>query len=229
MHLHQKPQADRRLFTRDVSHEQRVSAVSAVHAHIDEQTERFAQQSKVRCPDGCGACCHSPHVEATVADLLPLASELVRTGKASQVLQQLDEQRDGPRCVLFAADVQNPTRGRCTVYGLRPSICRLFGFAGRRDADGKPQFTACRVHTQQMPDTVAAAREAVASGSIALPILSDLASQVTAVSPGESGVPQPINEALREAIHRVALRAMLADDDSDDDDTTPRMPPREAA
>ncbi len=209
------------------------AAVAQVHAEIDLQTSRFAAQTGIACPSGCGQCCHSPQVEATVADMMPLAIELVRRGVAAMVLDQLEARSDEPRCILFAADANDASRGRCTMYALRPSICRLFGYSGQRDADGNPQFSACRVHAESMPKIVAEARQAVVERRISLPILSDLAAQVRAVAPEGSSRPLSINEALRAALQTAALqvwmRSLQGEDDYDGDSPTPRIPPRRAA
>jgi Fe-S-cluster containining protein len=217
--------------------QQRVAAVSQAHEEIDRHTTAFADTTGIACPENCGRCCHSPQVETTVADILPLAVELVQTGQADAVIQRLDERIGDPRCVLFAPDAHDESRGRCTMYAWRPSICRLFGFAGRIDPDGKPQFSACRTHTQVMPEIVAAAKQAIAEGRISLPILSDLAGCVRAAAPGGMSRPMPINAALREAIHAAGLHVWLAaiqdngddnnnnDNDGNDGKPTPHLPP----
>lgn len=211
----------------------RVAAVEAVHAEIDQHTSLFAQQTGLACPEGCGRCCHSPEVETTVSDLFPLALKLFEFGVVGEILQRLADRGDDSRCVLFNADSLNETLGRCSMYQWRPSICRLFGFAGRRDADGLPQFNACRIHSQTMPETVSAAKQAVADHRIALPILSDLAGKVHVVAPGGSCRPLPINVALRDAIHNVGLHVSMMEaqreDDTDGTTPAPRVPPLRAA
>jgi Fe-S-cluster containining protein len=178
-------------------------------------------------------------VETSVADVGPLAAEIVRRGGAAELLERIEAyaQAGDRRCVLYEPDSTDPGRGRCSMYAHRPSICRLFGFAGRRDADGRPQFVACRVHGELMPERVAAAREAVVTGEIRLPIFAELAGQIAATAPGARGRLQPINDALREAVHAAGLMARLADaderntadDDRDGDGTRPTTPPRCAA
>jgi Fe-S-cluster containining protein len=194
---------------------QRIDFVKRVHAEIDRRTAAFEARTELHCPDQCGQCCLSPEVETTVAELLPMAEEIVRRGDAGTLLDRLDERPDELRCVLYAPDsADHPGRGRCTMYALRPSVCRLFGFAGRRDGASRPQFVACRVHAQLMPDVVAAARAAVESGDVDVPIFSELAGRIAATAPGPAGRPQPINTALREAIGAAALAARLASHES---------------
>ncbi len=209
-------------------------AVAAVHAKIEKRTAAFARATGLKCPPGCGQCCLSPDVETTVADLLPMAESIVARGRADEILARLDAAPDA-RCILYDADPANPTRGQCSMYDVRPSICRLFGFAGRRDPDGNPELSACWIHGVTTPDVVAAARAAVSARRIALPIFADLAGQAPAAAPQHGGRLHPINESLRRAIQRVGLDSLLhsisSGDDNDHDVTppTPRVPPRRAA
>lgn len=218
--------------------------VISVHAEIDQQTEAFQRTTGIRCPDGCGACCHSPHVEASVIDVLPLAVELVERELTESVIDRIHErERSGDtRCVLFDVDPADPQRGRCSMYAWRPAVCRLFGFAGRRDADGQAQYSGCKIHREVMPATVAAAQQAVREGRIPLPLFSDLAGKVNAIASDSRGRTQPINQSLREAMQRVALRRryltdvaleISASDDHDDNNDrqppSPHMPPEVAA
>jgi Fe-S-cluster containining protein len=205
-------------------------AVMQQYCEIDRQTARFAAESGIRCSDGCGACCHSPHVEATAEELAPLAHAIIARGEAGRLLARIDAAHGSGdrRCVLFATDPQeDPMRGRCSEYPWRPAMCRLFGFAGQRGPDGDARFTACRQHTATMPEVVANARSAIAGGRLELPILADLASSVRAVA-GGPGPLRPINEALAEAIAAAALRARLRAEesaDSTDEDGEDRRPP----
>jgi len=213
-------------------------AVAAVHAKIEKRTATFARATGLKCPPGCGQCCLSPDVETTVADVLPMAEQIVARGRADEILARLEAAPD-TRCILYDADPENPTRGQCSMYDVRPSICRLFGFAGRRDPDGNPELSACWIHGVTIPDVVAEARAAVAERRIALPMFADLAGQAATAAPEHSGRLQPINDALLQAIQRVGLESTLrsmadADGNGDDNDhdltpPTPRIPPRRAA
>jgi len=224
--------------------EPRAAAVAAVHAAVDRRTRAFADATGIGCPPGCGQCCLSPNVETTVAELLPLAEHVVQTGRADEILDRIDTAAaaEDTRCVLFDADSDNPTRGRCSMYAHRPSLCRLFGFAGRRDADDRPEFSPCWIHGHTQPEQVAAARAEVHAGNIALPLFTEATMRVNAAAPNLDGRPQPINAALRRAIQStglsMALRSITVIDvmkgrsDRGDDDLTPptpHIPPSRAA
>jgi len=224
--------------------EPRAAAVSAVHAEADRQTRAFAERTGIACPPGCGQCCLSPHVETTVADLLPLAEHVVQTGRADEILDRIDAAgaADDSRCALYDAGVDNPTRGRCSMYAHRPTLCRLFGFAGRRDADGRPEFSPCWIHGHIQPEQVRSARIEVRAGNIPLPLFTEATMRVNAAALNLDGRPQPINVALRRAIQStglsMALRGITVNDvtesrnDRGDDDltpSTPHIPPSRAA
>jgi Fe-S-cluster containining protein len=200
-----------------------------VHAALDDRTRVFAAATGVRCPDRCGRCCRSPHVETTVADLLPLARELVGRGAAWDVLERIAARGNDASCVLYAPDRDDPDRGRCSMYDWRPSICRLFGFAGRRDADGRPQLSACRVHAEHQPEVTAGARSDVAAGRIPLPLFAEASLEIASAAPGFAARPRPINDALAEAVRGAALAARLgAMRDQRDAETPPSTPRRPA-
>jgi len=206
--------------------------VSERHAAIDEATSAYARRSGLACPPGCGACCHSPDVETTIVDVRPLAGAIVARGGAIEVIERIRAAGDRGPCVLFEPDADDPARGRCSMYRWRPSICRLFGFSGRRRTDGTPEPIVCRVHARTIPAIVEGARLGVADGSIPLPILADHARSVAMLGSGDAAESRPINAALRTAIEEAALRARLRSADEgaggpsidDGTSTTPKRP-----
>lgn len=198
-----------------------------------EATEAFSAAHGLHCPPGCGACCLSPEVECSVTEWGPLVRELVREGRAEAVLAQLHAQlaSGSSVCVFYAPEDGDPRRGRCQVYGLRPMICRLFGFSARRDRDGTPELVSCRVMREQDPAAVAAAAQAVREGAPA-PVMGDLMGAVLTEAPGTDGRMLPINEALRVALERALLRVRFeaaeqtGEDPDDDGRPRPVRPPR---
>ena len=198
-----------------------------------EATEAFSAAHGLHCPPGCGACCLSPEVECSVTEWGPLVRELVREGRAEAVLAQLHAQlaSGSSVCVFYAPEDGDPRRGRCQVYGLRPMICRLFGFSARRGRDGTPELVSCRVMREQDPAAVAAAAQAVREGAPA-PVMGDLMGAVLTEAPGTDGRMLPINEALRVALERALLRVRFeaaeqtGEDPDDDGRPRPVRPPR---
>ncbi|MDX6767531.1 MAG: YkgJ family cysteine cluster protein [Candidatus Methylacidiphilales bacterium] len=178
----------------------------ALFSQTDQATEAFARASGITCPPGCGACCHSPEVEASELEMLPMADHLVRTGKAEATLRQLHEHPDATTCVFFEPVAGSDTAGRCGQYAQRPLLCRLFGFAGRRDQNGTPQFTACRIHQQTCPTAVSESTLRVARGELRPPLYTEATDALWALHP-EIGFDRfPINQALRRALERLLTR-----------------------
>lgn len=183
------------------------SAVLVALQVIESETSAFAATTGLRCPDGCGKCCLSPDVETTAAEMLPMARALLDSGEAIAVLERIEqaEKRSDSRCVMFQPDPHDPVKGRCTAYETRPALCRLFGFSGRRRADGSQELSPCMVFSFTQPDELAAARAGVRSGEIPLPLMADLTSRAISAAPSASGRLRPINEALRAAVQRMGL------------------------
>ncbi|MEZ5978067.1 MAG: YkgJ family cysteine cluster protein, partial [Planctomycetota bacterium] len=118
---------------------------------IFERADRAASELSTRvglgCPPGCGACCNSPDVETTVAEMRPLARRIVEEGRTEEVVARIDRATEAGerRCVSYVADPFDPRIGRCGVYADRPLVCRLFGFAASRDKHGRDVFRSCGV------------------------------------------------------------------------------------
>jgi uncharacterized protein len=183
--------------------------IDLVHARLvlaDTQTEALSARTGLACPPGCGACCLSPEIETSVADLLPLAAELVRAGRAAGVLAEIERRSAGGerRCVLYEPDASDERRGRCAAYAHRPLVCRLFGFAARRDREGSPALVGCRTMRAAEPEAVARAEAHVREGG-AVAFFADHAHALAAELPAEGAVQRPINEALGDALQRALL------------------------
>lgn len=133
--------------------------------------------------------------------MAPVARAAVLSGEAEALHERAVATGPGP-CVLFA-----PGRlpGGCTVYALRPVICRLFAFAAVRDKHGALELAVCREHTAADPEAPARARAYLADGHPA-PVFADL--QLEAHDPDDGPAELvPINDALAAALERELLRA----------------------
>ena len=121
-----------------------------LYSQIDRQTSEFQSKTGLQCPPGCGQCCESSVAQATVLELLPAAEELFSRGEAQQWLGCIASIRNNERCVFYYPDPLIPGNGRCELYLLRPSVCRLFGFAVMKNKDGKPELITCRARKRRI-------------------------------------------------------------------------------
>ena len=180
----------------------------ALYQDADRASAALASATGLACPPGCGPCCarHDPHV--TVADVEPLADAAVANGSALATLDRALAAPAGP-CVYYEA---GRLPGGCTVYELRPILCRLFGFAAVRDKHGHAALAVCEVHTRTTPEVAArAAAHVAAGGEVAL--LAEYQARADGLAPDPSRTEQlPINVALAQALERALLRARLAGD-----------------
>lgn len=195
-------------------------SVALVHERLDASTRALREASGLACARGCGACCLSPEVETTVLELLPLALELLRRGELEAWSARLEATTPGAACVLYEPDPSDPRRGRCSAYAHRPSLCRLFGFAGRREKDGRARFMTCSLLRTDDPAAVARADALVRAG-FPVALYGDVARELSALSPDLGTRLEPINRALADALARVGLAARYAAAAPEADDGVP--------
>lgn len=176
---------------------------------LDPRTEALSRGTGLRCPAGCGACCLSPEVESTVLELLPAARELLRSGEVEAWLARLGRGEGSTRCVLYAPEVGDERSGRCALYPVRPAICRLYGFAARRNRRGVLELLVCRVHRSSAVEEVERAKRRIEEDGEVV-VLSDVHFDLAALHPGLGSKLMPINDALRSALELLALEERLA-------------------
>jgi Fe-S-cluster containining protein len=180
-------------------------AALGILAETSAATTAYAESSGIRCRTGCGQCCLKPGIEAQVVELLPLARALVAEGTADAAYDAAAAAPDGS-CIFYRPNGQDATLGRCSRYELRPSLCRLFGFAAVSGKDGRrPALAACHWHKRLTPEVVTAAQAAIDAGG-AVPLFSDYSLKLSMVAPFPAlNERLPINRALMRAIEKVSL------------------------
>ena len=173
----------------------------AIYVEADRKTAAIAEATGLACPTGCGACCVRTPPHVSVSDVAPIARAAIESGEAEALLARARATGAGP-CVLFAPG-QLP--GGCTVYAIRPVICRLFAFAAVRDKHGALELAICREHSAADPDLPVRVRTYLAAGGAA-PCFTDV--QQDAHDPDEGPAELvPINVALASALARELLRS----------------------
>jgi len=178
-----------------------VRSVFKVYENLDKQIENFSRISSLRCPDGCGVCCENPNVEATILEMLPLAQEIYLLGKENEILEALDArmERTDASCILYQPDPEIYGNGRCLFYVHRPLICRLFGFAARKNKYNIIDFSPCKVIKEKGPHLAQRAQIAI-TNQILPPMYQESALRVASVLPSMGFSRFPINQAMWEAL-----------------------------
>lgn len=173
----------------------------AIYRAADEATATVIAGTGLACPTGCGACCTRtpPHVSSS--DVAPIARAAIESGEAEALLERARATGPGP-CVLFAPG-QLP--GGCTVYAIRPALCRLFAFAAVRDKHGALELAVCREHKLADPAAPARVRAYLDAGGPA-PACTDIQQDAHDPDDGPAEL-VPINDALARALERELLRS----------------------
>jgi Fe-S-cluster containining protein len=175
-----------------------------IYQEIDRKILRFQEATGLKCPPGCGSCCVSQEVEATVLEVLPLACEVFSRQKEDLLYSKIEEQeKRGDRvCILYQPDLRTPGNGRCTYYKARPLLCRLFGFAARRSKKGNFELCTCKLLKATFPRELQKEGEKVLS-KFSLPVYQEISMRIAVLNPSMGFRRLPLNLAIKSAIEAV--------------------------
>jgi uncharacterized protein len=180
-----------------------VKAVERVFESLDRKIAKFQQSSGLACLAHCGKCCHKPDIEASVLEFLPFAYHLHRSGKANDWYDKLEQEASQEICAILSP-FANGSGGFCSEYAHRGMICRVFGFAARRDKFGKPTLVTCvEIKTSQEP-AYQAAQSAIAQGA-EVPMITDFYARLSHIDTTLAEERLPINKALKRALEVVLM------------------------
>ena len=116
-----------------------ISELHAVYRRAYTATTSFASKRGVSCPTGCGRCCESFVPDASDAEAEYAARFLILGGHSPDARNTITG-----ACPFYHSSSPH----HCVIYAARPLVCRLFGFSGTRDKNGRPVFRPCR-HAEQ--------------------------------------------------------------------------------
>ena len=171
---------------------------------VDRKVEELKALAGVHCPDMCGRCCLGTKVETTAIEMMPLARELWRKNEADMWLEKINSDTGKAACVFFDADPVVPGNGRCSVYELRPLICRLFGFFTIKDKNGKYVYGSCKVMKEKFPENYEKAVRMVREGDHPSNV-TDYSIRIISMGTGISSKMIPINAAAKIAIEKIGF------------------------
>lgn len=180
-------------------HREIAGHIESIYRESNETFSNYQQQMGLPCLSGCGACCLSPEISATILEMLPTAFSLVdKNGLefAEQFLQQLENSQDFV-CVFYKRLSLDGKKGHCTNYEFRPSVCRSFGAAALRDKNGNKSMSICKYIKEAFPETIKNL------DPIDAPVIGDFAKKITLLDPYLGNKLYPINEALKLALIKV--------------------------
>jgi uncharacterized protein len=176
----------------------KVQAVEKVFDNLEKDLASFKNATGIKCLSGCGMCCHSPEINATPLEFLPLAYDLYKKGLAYLWLEEM-QQNDTPICKTFKPLKLHDDKGFCSQYKHRGLICRLFAFSANRNKHGQPTLATCKTIKGEYPAEYKKAVDHIDAGG-KVPIMTDYYHQLRSIDQDLGRQPIPINKAITEAL-----------------------------
>ena len=153
--------------------DKKIDKLSAIYAKIEQQVDKLQKKTCVSCIANCGECCKRFEPYISVLEAVPLAKYLRNNPEKHELYKQNVKRNE----VKWYACPFYDDEKHCTVYPIRPLICRLFGFSANRDRYNKVVFSTCSKIENEMPEKVKVARALTRTG-LDVPIYQDIAQQI---------------------------------------------------
>ncbi|MGB4406039.1 MAG: YkgJ family cysteine cluster protein [Sphaerochaeta sp.] len=189
-----------------------MASLAELYDQIEEETSRFCFEHSIACGPGCGACCEHFMPDITALEARLVAAYLLLIKKDPELTSKILDAREsttGP-CPLYRFD----SPYHCSVYPVRPLICRLFGVCANGDKEGNGVFRRCRFNKEEtMPLLLNFGPE--------VPVMQDYAYALRALDSSATEVAL-LPKAILEQLEQLSfLTTMLScqDDNSNPDDT----------
>jgi Fe-S-cluster containining protein len=179
----------------------KIRKVERLFKKLDQESEKFGKQSKLRCLTNCNLCCLKEGLEANVLEFLPLANYLVKNNLHEEALKLLDTNPE--HCINLAKSQDPGKTAGCSIYTQRGLICRLFGFSAVRDKNSKLAIYTCVHIKNNFPQEFATATTKI-NGGMSIPVVSDFYYQLYFIDNQLANDYNPINISIRKAIEKVA-------------------------
>lgn len=174
-----------------------------IYSKINVVQSEWFEKSKFVCPSGCGSCCHDFEPDLLECEALYMAAWLLENQKerALSIVNGNGISRVGEKtCPFFLSD--NPYH--CSIYGGRPSICRLFGASCSRGHENQKILKPCKFFpedelkkiNEKLTHKEYSQEEAEAMFGMLPPAMSDLMEEIVSISPDSNNQTEYIHIIL---------------------------------
>lgn len=198
----------------------RVSAeIRALYYEMGETFATYQRELGLPCPSGCGGCCLAPTIEASPHEMLPMALTLFDRGLAEETLSALSE-APSLQCIHYKKTSFDGTKGYCQQYETRPTLCRVFGVAGRLNKARERELSVCKVIKSKYGAVTANLGPLERSNA---PLMGQWKGEAASIDGPLSKSDLPINEALRISLEKVLLTSQYSPDDNSPEDSNVAM------
>jgi Fe-S-cluster containining protein len=167
---------------------------------MSSEFSQFQKKAGLLCPEGCGRCCVNPEIEASPLEFIPWALHIYDQGQLEEWLDKLENNQQ-EICLLYLSG-SSEGKGSCSFYPWRPSVCRMFGVAGTLNKRREINLSICRYLKLEHPDWEKTPTEGA-------PLMADHSLALSSLDPQLMTKKVPLNEAMKIALHKIALYAQL--------------------
>lgn len=153
--------------------EEKLAKLSKIYENIEKQVASLKSKTCLSCIKDCGECCKRFEPYISVFEAVPLAKYLRDNPDKHEIYKKnvAKNREKWTACPFYDSEKH------CTVYPIRPLICRLFGFSSNRNRQNKIIFSTCSKIEQAMPEKVKVAR-AMTENGLDVPVYQDIAAQI---------------------------------------------------
>ena len=116
-----------------------LEAISCFFVSVQQDFDHFMQKFGISCPSGCGSCCEHFIPDLTRSEALIIASFIIKSERKDELMDMLQRDSDGC-CPMYN---KNDESHHCSIYAVRPLLCRMFLSACSSDKNGINRFSYC--------------------------------------------------------------------------------------
>jgi Fe-S-cluster containining protein len=168
--------------------------LQSLYTEMSQTFSDFQKQTQLPCLNNCTSCCLNPEIEATPFEMIPMAVKILDEGRLEEIYEKL-ENPDTSSCVMVQ-------KNKCEFYDQRPPICRMFGVAGFYKKDQSMTLSICKLIKEENKDLLERLMKDIPTNA---PVMSHWITRLKSIDPNMDQERQPINNALKSALERVAL------------------------
>jgi len=170
------------------------SKIIEIYQESHDSFQAYQQKTGLTCIQGCGECCLSREVSASILEMIPTALDLYDQKLAEKVLNTLEQLDKTNHCIFYIKLSDDGIKGKCSNYKYRPCICRSFGAAAVKDKTGKKILSVCKeIKKQKLIDISQINLDSA-------PTIGEFSSRILFMECSEKTKVKPINQALKEAL-----------------------------
>lgn len=180
----------------------KVRLIEHLFGQLDKEINTFRLKTNLDCVSGCGKCCNNPDIEASPLEFLPWSFQVFVSGKAEDILQQLNNLNE-TGCFLYShLSIIDNNIGNCSDYYHRGLICRLFGNAAHINKYGNPELITCKIIKENNPEKIKQISSDII-GNRYIPVLTDYYMKLSQIDFKLGNIIVPINLAMKISLEEV--------------------------